>query len=268
MHRPNKIGDLPFHFIQQSEILTQLKLFFQFSKFFSGVPLIKFQENMLISSGFFSVATLWAVFLFLNQIILLSFTIIKGNDFVRSSGTEIIMRVHILLVHGWSFLYSSKFLHAMRATPYVEKRLQIYTELKDVGVLRRRCLCLLCAYVLVGIGLTVALASSILFLTGSSFGNAWSQYSTEACSIEPNTLFHLTLTNIYCLVINLLGNFSWLFGDFLLILLSLVFSNFYVRLIRGINGIDPSRFTLYEIDLIREHFGIISKLVLVSFELF
>jgi len=263
--RPNfNPGEIPIHFFQQSEILRHLKPFFRLSKVISGVPDITFRESLVISPGFFSVSTLWTCFLAINHIVLLVYAVAKGDDFVRSSGPDIIMRIGVIAITGWSIFYSGQLVRTIRISTMTEKRLRIYTEPKDVGTLRRRVIGVICAYIIVGVGMTLALISSDIFFSTSSLSDAWGAYCTKACGFDPSALFHLTLTNSHCALVNLSANYTWIFPDCLLILLSLIFYTFYQRLIRGIQGMDPGRFSLFEIDLIREHFGILSKLVIVS----
>ena len=257
--------EIPIHFVQNSEIISNLKKLFNFSKLV-GIPSIAFYENIITKSANCSLVNLWCTILLLNQVFLLIVQVTSGEDFIKVSGPGIIMTLHIILVYLWSLIYSSKLSFACKSSPYVENRLKIYTELKSIRDLRGQCL--ICVGIFLFLGVTLTLKSLVVdtfLMESASLSKTWEEFSKKNCKLEPNLLFHSSVTSSYCLISNLAGNFVWIFGDFLLIVLSLILSKFFERLNRGIRSLEPNRFSAFEIDLIREHHGVLSKLVNVRF---
>jgi hypothetical protein len=173
------------------------------------------------------------------------------------------MRAHVILVHLWGLFLSSKLSFAAKSSPYVENRLKIYTEIVSVRELRRVCLIATGIFLMVGLSLTLKTFLIDLLVEKSPLAQVWEEYSSKNCRLDPSLLFHPSVTSAYCLLSQLATNFVWIFGDFLLIILSLILSKLFGKLNRGIRALEPSRFSAFEIDLIREHHGVLAKLVYV-----
>lgn len=57
------------------------------------------------------------------QVFLLVLRIAEGEDFVRRSGPEVIIRVHVILVIIWSLAFSRKLSETLRVSPVIENRI-------------------------------------------------------------------------------------------------------------------------------------------------
>ncbi|XP_035703881.1 uncharacterized protein LOC118434432 [Folsomia candida] len=84
----------------------------------------------------------------------------------------------------------------------------------------------------------------------------------ESCGLSSSIIPYASVASVYCLLMELITNFLWLFGDWLLLLVSLIMAHMFRRInVNGIQRIEPGRLSSIEIDLVREHHGLMSKLV-------
>lgn len=103
------------------------------------------------------------------------------------------------------------------------------------------------------------------FLIGKSLEEGWTSYGMESCGLSSSIIPYASVASVYCLLMELITNFLWLFGDWLLLLVSLIMAHMFRRInVNGIQRIEPGRLSSIEIDLVREHHGLMSKLVKVS----
>ena len=271
-----KIGgfheEIPIQFIYKSELLACLKPLFTISRFF-GIP------NFLIVDSTTTSRPLWlslhnflSLFFILNQIFLIARLTLNSQDFLKDSLPQVIMKLHVICTHLWSIFYSNQLSKALSNIPSLENRLnKVYNDDNSNKTktifknfpLRRTCFVLILVYVLVVIGLT----SKDIIGDSITVGGykVWTKYGENHCSIRRDTLLHPVITTTYCLLSELATNFVWLFGDFLVLLLSPCLTTLFKMINeRGIKPIHTSRLNVLEIDLVREHHGAASKSVNVS----
>lgn len=268
----SKIGyfheEIPIHFVQFSEIISALKPFFNVSRIF-GVPAFSVIENVVSRGGLLTFFGLINAILLLNHIFLFALRLIRGEDFVKTSGPSLIIRLHVICVHLWCFFYSKKLAEVLRNSLVVENRInKVYNgktfDFVHPWLLRRKCLVWTILFVIIGLGLTLKTFPVDVTVGQKSFGEAWENYG-ELCGLPKDFLIHPSAVSAYCLFMEIATNFVWLFGDFLLIILSVVMADVFQRINKkGIQKVDPTLLTSLEIDLIREHHGLLSKLVKVK----
>lgn len=261
--------EIPIHFLQISEIISAVKPLLNVSRIF-GIPSFSVIDTVVSRGGVLNFFGLVNLFLLLNQIFLFVYRITRGEDFVKVSGPFLIMRLHVIFIHIWCIFYSNKLSTALRNSLIVENRInKVYngktSDFIPPWMLRRKCLIWTFLYVVIGIAITAKSFPVDVILGKKSISEVWEQYGEKTCGLSKTILFHPTFSAIYCLVMEIATNFVWMFGDILLITLSIVMSEMFQRINdRGIQRVDPIQLTSVEIDLIREHHGLTSKLVKVS----
>lgn len=269
----SKIGyfqeEVPIHFVQFSEIISAIKPFINVSRFF-GIPAFSVVENVVSRGGLLTFFGILNVFFLLNHIFLFVFRLTRGEDFVKVSGPSLLMRLHVIGTHIWCLLFSSKLAAALRNSLIVENRInKVYNgktfDFIHPWLLRRKCLIWTILFVIIGFGLTVKTFPVDIIVGKRSVSEAWENYG-ELCGLKKNAFLHPSVVSSYCLLMEIASNFVWLFGDVCLIILSVIMAEVFKRIDeKGIERVDPTQLTSLEIDLIREHHGVISKLVKVPF---
>ncbi|CAL8127429.1 unnamed protein product [Orchesella dallaii] len=257
--------EIPIHFVQFSEIISSVKPFFNVSRIF-GIPSFSVIENVVSKGGILTFFGLLNIFLLINQIFLFVMRLTRGEDFFKISGPFLLMRLHVIFVHIWCIFYSRKLATALRSSLVVENRInKVYNgktvEFIPPWLLRRKCLIWTALFVIVGLGITFKTFPIDILLGQVSAGEAWESYG-EMCGLNKELFLLPSVTSAYCLFMEIATNFVWLFGDFFLVILSIIMSEMFSRInTRGIKRVDPTHLTSIEIDLIREHHGVTAKLV-------
>lgn len=268
----SKVGyfpeEIPIHFVQFSEIISSVKPFLNISRIF-GIPSFSVVENVVSRGGIFTFFGFLNIFFLLNQVFLFVLRLTKGEDFIKKSGPSLIMRLHVICVHIWCIFFSQRLATALRNSLVVENRINKVYNGKTVDfihpwILRRKCLAWVFLFVLIGLGLTMKAFPIDVIIGQRGVIEAWEEYG-EMCGLDKNTFFFPSVASTYCLIMETATNFVWLFGDIFLIILSIILAEIFHRINeRGIKRVDPTQLTSIEIDLIREHHGLTSKLVKVA----
>jgi hypothetical protein len=195
-------------------------------------------------------------------VFLLVVKISLGEDFVRRSGPEIILRIHVILVLLWSLAFSRKLSDALRSSPVVENRINKVYSSEPSWALRRKCILWTILYIFLSVALTLKTFLVDIFLNTkmSSVQEIWEKYGEDTCALS--TMFPSSLSGAYCVIMELATHFLWTFGDFLLILVALTLVHLFTQInTNGIQKIEPRSLSSIEIDLVREHHGLVCKLV-------
>lgn len=256
----------------ESEIITALRPLLSFSQTV-GVPGFSHLQAHLSKHKLYALYC-WNLLLVLNEVLLIMGRIQRvqnSRDLAEPHVIIFLVHAHVILVHLWSILYSKKLAWAIQKYREMEEVIEPFIEEKRSDrhkFSRARGLSVASLYTVFAVAYTLKPVFVQVYYHQRSSYEAVAGYAEipNACPVLWDAVGGDGFTSAYCILSTLCANFVWAFGDFLLLVLSITFAELFRRLNRRIWTVDPQKVTPVEVEVLREHHGLIANSVAVSFE--